>query len=181
MTHYKQRLVALVIVWMLAAVSHSQGLSPDGVFARFCDLDVHGAQLTSDGWEKVAALFVNPGKPRRERIIVADRTEPLRSTPEGEKFGVGREYIRLGQIKLPQVRFSAEEPGVRIVEMGPLYVIRVPGLGGTTEWRIEGPVPHPVVNVEAAIRYVTAVVQTTQDAAIKKDAEHTLAALKRLR
>src|ERR1035438_4679953 len=47
--------------------------SAEDVFARFCELDSQGGQLTSDGWQKIAALFVNPGTPRHDRIIVTDR------------------------------------------------------------------------------------------------------------
>ena len=83
----------------------SQTQSADEVFARFCKLDAQGGQLTPDGWRKIAALFLNPGPPRLDRIIVSDGGGPLRSTPGAGKIAVGREYIEYGQIDLPQLAF----------------------------------------------------------------------------
>jgi hypothetical protein len=172
----------LTAIGLLAATRGpvlSQTPSAGEVFARFCKLDAQGAQLTDDGWQKIAALFVNPGKPRRDRITVTDGGGPLRPTREGAKIAVGREYIHFGQIDLPQVRFSNGEvpPGAMIRELGG-YVVKVPGSGGTEEWRIEGPVPRPLVTVDAAIRYVTELRANTKDVVIRKNADRTLAALK---
>jgi hypothetical protein len=178
-------ITALAAVGLLVATGSPalpQTLSADAVFARFCELDSRGAQLTPDGWQKIAALFVKPGAPRRDRIIVTDkRGGPLRSTPEGGKIGVGREYIWLGQIDLPQVRFSDTDAGIKVVEAQGIYMVKITGPGGTEEWRIEGPVPEPHLTVDAAIRYVTEILASTKDAAIRKNADRTLAALKRIR
>ena len=57
----------------------------------------------------------------------------------------------------------------------------MPGPGGTVDWRIEGPVPEPRLGVEAAIRYVTEVRANTKDAAMRKNADQTLASLRRFR
>jgi hypothetical protein len=71
-------------------------------------------------------------------------------------------------------------PGAKIREEG-LYAVRVPGPGGTEDWRIEGPVPEPHLTVDAAIRYVTKIRTDTKDATIRKNADETLATLKRFR
>jgi hypothetical protein len=157
--------------------------SAEDVFARFCELDSQGGQLTSDGWQKIAALFVNPGTPRHDRIIVTDRGGQLRPAPEGGKVGVGREHLQYGQIDLPQIRFSAVDglpPGAKIREAF-MYVVKVTGPGGAQEWRIEGPVPEPHLTVDAAIRYVNEIRANTKDATIRKNADRTLAALKHIR
>jgi hypothetical protein len=173
---------ALAAIGLLAATRGtvlSQTPSAGDVFARFCKLDAQGGQLTDEGWQKIAALFVNPGKPRRDRIIVTDGGGPLGPTPEGGKIAVGREYIHFGHIDLPQVRFSNGEfpPGTMIREQGS-YVVKVPGPGGAAEWRIEGPVPEPKITVDAAIRYVTELRANAKDPVIRKNADRTLAALK---
>jgi hypothetical protein len=185
--HHAFMIRTLAAIGLLAATGGrvlSQTPSAADVFARFCELDSQDAQLTRDGWQKIAALFVNPGTPRRGRIIVTDdRGGPLLPAPEGRKIGVGRLYILFGQIELPRVRFSAVDglpPGAKIKEEG-LYVVKISGPGGTEEWRIEGPVPEPHLTVIAAIRYVTEVRASTKDAAIRKNADETLAALKRFR
>jgi hypothetical protein len=154
--------------------------SGEQVFARFCKLDAQGGQLTADGWRNIAALFVNPGNRRLGRIVVTDGAGPRGASHEGEKIGVGRDYIKVGQIDIPRLRFSAVEglPAGVIVREDFGYLLKVPGANGVQKWRIGGPVPEPRVTVETAIRYVTEVRAKTIDAAIKRNADRTLAALK---
>jgi hypothetical protein len=156
--------------------------SPGDIFARFCELDAQGSQLTPDGWEKVASLFVNPGDPPRQRIIVSDGGDPLRPSVEAGKIAVGREYIQYGKIDLPQLRFTAVNglpPNVK-VRTG-TYMVKVSVSSGVEEWRIEGPVPDPVVNVDAAISFVTKLRDATADPIIRANASRTLASLKYFR
>jgi hypothetical protein len=115
--------------------------------------------------------------------MVSDVGGPLRATREGEKIGVGREHLLFGQIKLPEVRFSAVDnlpPGIK-VRGHFTYEVKVTGASGSTEWRIEGPVPEPVVTVDAAIRYVTVLRGNTADPIIRKNVDRTLAALTHFR
>jgi hypothetical protein len=150
------------------------------VFARFCKLDAQGGQLTPDGWQEVVALFVNPGTRQRKRIIVSDGGGTLRPSTESGRIGVGREYILYGQIDIPQLRFSAADglPANVKVRTG-TYMLKVSSASGGMEWRIEGPVPEPVVNVDAAIKFVTQQRDETGDSAIRANANRTLTALKR--
>jgi hypothetical protein len=153
------------------------------VFERFWKLDAAGGQLTAAGWKQIAELFVNPGTPRRDRIIVSDGGGPLGPALEAGKVGVGREYIMYGQIDLPQLRFRLGDSlpgGVKLREMS-IDMVKVSGSDGVDHWRIEGPVPGPVVSVDAAIQYVTAALASTKDPTIKRNAERTLASLKRFR
>jgi hypothetical protein len=175
---------AIAAVGLMAATRGpmlSQTPSAEDVFARFCKLDAQGGQLTHDGWRQIAALFVNPGTPRLHKIFVTGRSGPLGPEPEEgkRKIGVGREYIRLGQIDLPQVRFSADAPGTMMIEAVGMYMVKISGPGGAEEWRIDGPVPEPVVTADAAIRYITEIRANTKDAIIRKNATRTLAALRR--
>jgi hypothetical protein len=152
------------------------------VFARFCKLDAQGSQLNPDGWQELAALFVNPGRPQRKRIIVSDGGGPLRPSTESGRIGVGREYIQYGQIDLPQLRFSAANglpPNIK-VRTG-MYMVKLPSTSGAEEWRIEGPVPEPVVNVDAAIMFIMKQRDETSDPAIEANANRTLATLRRFR
>ena len=156
--------------------------SAEDVFASFCKIDAQGGQLTADGWQKIAALFMSPGTPRRGRIIVIDGGGQLRPTREGEKIDVGREYIRFGQIDLPKLRFSVEDGlphGIKVKE--DFSMVKTVGPKGAEEWRIEGLVPEPHFTVDAAIRYVTEVRGNTKDATTKKNADRTLAALNHFR
>jgi hypothetical protein len=47
-------------------------------------------------------------------------------------------------------------------------------------WKIEGPLPEPLVTVDKAIRYLTELRDKSPDPVIKKNADHTLAKLKSL-
>lgn len=157
--------------------------SANEVFARFCKLDAQGRQLVLDGWQEITALFVNPGSPQRKRIIVSDGGGPLLPSTEPGRIGVGREYIEYGQIDLPQLRFSALDglpPNGKIRTTG-TYMVKVSGASGAEEWRIEGPVPDPVVNVAAAISFVTKLRDATTDPVIRANANRTLASLRYLR
>ena len=170
----------LGFVWQRPVLAQTR--SAEDVFARFCELDSQGGQLTADGWQRIAALFVNPGSPRRDRIIVSDSGGLLLPAPQAERVAGGREYIEYGQIDVQSVRFSTVSglpPGVKI--RTEFEAVRTQGPGGAVEWRIKGPLPEPVVTVDAAIRYVSEVKAKTRDAAIRKNAERTLAALKHFR
>ena len=181
----KLQVLCLAFVFICSAQQGtmlSRTRSADDVFRRFCKLDSQGGQLTSNGWREIAELFVNPGTPRRARIIVSDGGGPLRSVPEGGKIGVGREWIQYGQIDLPQVRFSAVDglpPGIKVRDS--MYVAKISGADGIGQWRIEGPVPEPVVTVDTAIAYVTGVRMSTKDPITRRNAERTLATLKHFR
>jgi hypothetical protein len=158
-----------------------QAPSAGDVFARFCKLDAQGGQLTHDGWRTIAALFVNPGTHRHDRIIVTDGCGSLGQSSEGEPIAVGRECIEYGQIDLPQVRFSALDglpPGVKIHDL--YNVVKIPTASGMV-WRIEGPVLEPRLNVATAIRYVIELRANAKDAIVKKNADRTLAALRHFR
>ena len=43
-----------------------------------------------------------------------------------------------------------------------MHGVKVSNSSGVGQWRIEGPVPEPVVTVDAAIKYVTGVHMSTK-------------------
>jgi hypothetical protein len=117
------------------------------VLERFCELDALGDQLNPEGRQEIVALFVTPGGPRLDKIIVV--RDFVVSHPAFEK---GRaefylEYVQLGQISVSLARFSRPPPlkvraGFDLLpsdkpdEVGPggkaTHVV------GPTGWRIEG-------------------------------------------
>ena len=183
-------------VWILASIGllvggggrlFSQASQASDVLERFCSLDARGEQLTPDGWQKVAALFEAPASPRRDKVIVVkDFVVSLPAVEKGrDDFYV--EYIQLGVIEPSQARFSALPP---VKVRAGFSVVRqsAPGSGrGTTEaeapgeWRITGPVPEPHLTVDAATRYASGLRANARDAATRKNADHMIVALKRLR
>jgi hypothetical protein len=165
----------------------SQALSARDVLKRFCDLDARGEQLTPDGWQKVAALFVAPASPRRDKVLVVkDFVVSLPAVEKGrDDFYV--EYIQLGLIEPSRARFSFLPP-MKVREGFSVVRQSTPRSGrGTTEaeepgeWRIKGPVPEPHLTVDAATRYASELRANARDAVTRKNADHMIAALKRLR
>jgi len=169
-------LVGIGLLGATGSSAYSQTPSPRDVLKIFCNLDAQGEQLSPDGWRKAAALFVSPGAPRHDTIIVV--RDFVVSTPalEKDRAAFYVEYVDLGRIDLLKMRFSSPLPGGMKVRAG-FDVAKQPG----TEWKIQGPVPAPHLTVDAAIRYVADRRASAKDAAVRKSAETTLAALKHLR
>jgi len=172
---------AVILLAAGASPTFSQTKAAEAVFERFCELDSHRAQLTPGGWKEVAALFVRPGAPRNQTILITDLPEQAtvgRGTMEGRRVCVGRDFLLFGRLELPGIRFAAEAQGKLIREL--IYVTKIAGPGQTESWRIEGPVPEPRLTVAAAIRYVSEVRENTRDSNLRTNADGTLAALRRL-
>jgi hypothetical protein len=163
------------------------------VVERFCNLDAKGEQLTAGGWQKVAALFVNPGVPRRDWAMVVKDFEvipaPERSRRARKKGAVSFyvEYTPVGMIDSSEARFSALPPTILVAPS--FFIIQQTGQasgpsdqgGEFAGWRIEGPVPEPHLTLDAAIRYATELRAHATTDALRKNADNMLAALKRFR
>jgi hypothetical protein len=155
------------------AVLLAEASAPGAVLTRFCELDSQGAQLTAEGWPKVAALFTAPGTPRRDTLCVVKSYAVAGAAEQDAKATVSVEYIQVGQIDaargdfspLPMIKFTADFELVR----------------QESEWKISGPVPAPNLSVEAAVRYVTELRANSKDQTVKKNAGRTLDALKQLK
>jgi hypothetical protein len=167
----------------------SQALSPKSVATRFCDLDTQGEQLSPEGWAKIAALFVTPGSPKRDRItVVRDFVigDPDLSSNNG-KAELYLEYVELGRIDRSSASFSSL-PGMTVRVL--LDLVRVPVRGSgersgpeepSANWLIVGSVPEPRLTVANATRYASEVLKNAKNEAEKKNAERLFAALRRLR
>lgn len=170
---------ALAVAALLLAAAGSllpQTPSAKDIVIRFCLLDEQGEQLTSEGWQTVAALFAKPGTRRYKKIIVVRDfvvSPPRMDNGRAEFYA---EYVQIGEIDIQEMRFSTPAPPGIKVRAG-LYTVRQPG----GNWMIEGPVPMPHVNVATAIRFVTQLRTQAEDAATRRNADRTLAALKRFR
>jgi len=154
----------------------SQGPSPRDVLERFCELDAQAEQLSPGGWQKLAALFSAPGAPRLDTIIVVRDFVVSRPAFERDKARFYAEYIQLGRIDPSQARFVSL-PAMKV--RTDFYVVRQ-SAPGPAEWRIEGPMPDPHLTVDAAIRYGAELRKNAANDTIRKNADKTLATLRRL-
>jgi hypothetical protein len=174
----------VVGVWLIVGMrglAHSADSAARDIVVRFCELDAQGAQLTAEGWQKVSALFVQPGVPRREVIMVVRDFVVSHPFPESHKVGFIVDYTPVGLIYRSRARFSPLPSSLQI--KGDVFVAwQSSGQGDKSAmWRIEGPVPDPHLTVDTAIRYVTQLRSSAKGDDTKKNADKTLAALKRLR
>jgi hypothetical protein len=193
-------IVALAVVPLSAQCPAAPKRSPKEVVEQFCELDAAGKQLTSEGWPEVARLFARPTTPRRGKVIVVKDFVIPDAMVVGNKAELWVEYIYLGQLnsagRFSDLYFPPEASSVR----GPVKVRVVynlilaerhwqPGadggpareITGPAEWRIEGSAPEPRVTVDTALRYLTHMRDKSSDPVIKKNADRSIATLKRLR
>jgi hypothetical protein len=187
-------ILGLGLVVATTSLALSQEPSAREVLVRFCDLDARGAQVTPDGWQKVAGLFATPATPQRDRImvvrdfVVSQGSEKGRS-PLGERMvGFHVVYTLLGLIDSSEARFDPIPPTMHVEPS--LFVVRQLArrsggvsspVGESAEWRIGGAVPEPHLCVDAAVRYTTDLRAGTTNDTIRRNADRTLAALRRLR
>ena len=89
-----------------------------------------------------------------------------------------------GRIDVPQARLvdlpGGMPPGAQVRAGFDLVKMPRPGTNGPLEWLIEGPVPEPHVSINTAIRFLTELRARAKDEAIRKNADNTIAALKRI-
>jgi hypothetical protein len=176
-THRISIILALVASGLVTPPRHlavAQELSARDFVMRFCQLDSHGAQLSSDGRQRVAAMFVAPGAPWHDSVMVVRDFALSRPFPQTGKIGFGVDYRPFGEIDPSQARFTPLPQSLWV--KGSFFVIKQ-----STEWRIEGLMPQPHLTVDTAIRYVTELRANAKDNTIRKNADRTLYMLKRLR
>lgn len=177
--HHLLVIRALVVTGVLVTtggLGRCQTPSVREVLSRFCELDAQGEQLRPGGWKKLAALFVSPGAPPAGTITVVRDFVVSRPAFGNSTAQFYVEYIELGRIDPVKVAFSSPRPsGIKVRAGFELAKNRA------AEWRILGPVPEPHLTVYAAIRYATEMRASASDIAVRKNADKTLAALRRLR
>jgi len=163
---------------VLSQVSQARDPARD-VLERFCKLDAQGGQLSVEGWQNVAALFVNPGAHRIDDIMVVRDYVVSRPFSKGDKLGFIVDYAPVGSIDVAEARFSRSPPALQV--KGDFVIKRSASQSqGPSDWKIEGPVPEPHITVQTAIRYATELQASARDVAMRKNADKMLAALKRV-
>jgi hypothetical protein len=125
---------------------------------------------------------LSPDAPRRATIIVVRDFVVSQPAFEGDTAEFYVEYVELGRIDTSKVSFSSPLPPGMKVRAG-FYVAKQPGSrsGEAAEWKVRGPVPQPHLTLDTAIRYATDLRASTKDAAVRANADKTIAALKRFR
>jgi len=189
--------ISTIVLAFVAATGLAQSVTPEQaspkeIIEDFCRIDAEGVRLTPDGWAKAAAWFARPSPPPRElqfevfegNVFVGD------AAVKGDTAEVGVEYLELGQVD-SALRFKLAMPD-GAVKTRAFYrlVLAAPrgrsvggngtGVTGPPEWKIEGSEPQPLVTVSTALRYLTQMRGETRDPRATKNADRSIAALKRI-
>jgi hypothetical protein len=161
-----------------------------------------GELLTSEGWNRASALFTVPQpRPTNKPLFVVSNYYGINYYNVKEnRAEIQMEYADCGQIDSalhysPPQKTQAFKTSFqyRLVSV-PTYLMMYGSDGktlvekkptGASAWQIEGPQtegppPLPWTTVNTAIRYVLEMRDKATDPAIKKNADETLAKLKKL-
>jgi hypothetical protein len=177
MTHRLSTILALAATGLVIPPRDSavaQELSARDFAIRYCELESRGETLSPDGWQRMAALFVAPGAPWHDRVMVVRDFGVSRPLPEQGRIGFVVSYRPFGEIDPSEARFSPLPQSLYV--KGGFFVVKQ-----STGWRIEGPMPQPHLTVDTAIRYATELRANAKEVAIRKNADRMISMLKRLR
>jgi hypothetical protein len=201
-----QRLSVFVNVLVFAATAaFAQAPAPSPkqpleVVKRFWTLETAGKRLMPGGWRETASFFVRPSPPPREKVIHVVWHDSVAENSRGRtahRAEVYAAFVNLGRLdsslRFVQAPERTVDGSLIGVTMEKFVVVltdkywevgadgRLKEAAGAEEWRIQESPPDLYITVEAAIRYVTQEREQAKDPVVKKNANRTLAALKRVR
>ena len=164
--------------------------SPEETVRQFSQAEFDGRTLTSDGPSQVAPLLRRPLLPASEIVIVREFRVAC-NRPQGDRAHCEVDYAVIGRLD-PALRFLRSE-GLRArvpvrrdrsIELERAGPVTPPGKAtsapGQRPWLIATYTSPPHIGLDAAIRHVTRMRDTTRDATIRGNAVRTLRALTRL-
>jgi hypothetical protein len=173
---------------------------PNEELQEFLKMELQGARLTPEGRSKTAHLLVQPSIAPPDTIDVVSDNFEVHETPATEgsvKLDLYFPYF-YGWLD-SALRFKAAlhvAPGNGLIREGinAEYVLVLTNKHGelepdrqegreirrAQEWRIENAPSFVTINLDTAIRYVSEMREKTTDPTVKKNADETLANLKKL-
>jgi hypothetical protein len=174
--------------------------APKEIIEKLWRMAARGELLTLKGRAEASTLFTKPGPPRENKAvrIISDYYAVNPSSVDGAKATVDVGFLDAGEVDA-NLRYSAPAPMPRMVLhasltyhlVSKLAYVMVYGpdgkalvekkeIPGEIIWQVDGPPPPPWVTVNAAIRYVLEMRDNSNDPATRKNADQTLAKLKKL-
>jgi hypothetical protein len=189
------RIVSLILVTQVLSLAQSSAgptKSPKAVVEEFWKMDTEGGRLSDEGWRAADRFFVRPIERPKEKIIcifdygfnvsfqrLRDDTAEVIVNTAGTVWNLD-----------PKMRLSICSDQGKDLWLNKLVLTskhwelapdhRTPReVSGPPEWRFEKESNYVYLTVETAIRYLSQVRDTTTDPVIKKNAEQSLATLRR--
>jgi hypothetical protein len=193
--HAITAVISLVVVSVTTQAPKSQGKPTELVVVHFEKLLANGAFLTPQGWKMAGALFAQWGPfPRASEIALTTVGGSVGETRvSDDQAQVETKWTdALGTIdstlrfKPPEIRSDMTSYVFRLVYTNKHRDIGANGetireATGPWEWKIDGPDVVRWATVDRAIEYVAQMRDTSGDPIIRKNADKTIVALKRLR
>jgi len=193
-------LALALVVAVSAQPPSNRPKSPKDVLLEFVKMELQGNRLTPEGWRKTAQSLVRPNSTAPDVIdIVSDNFE-VHETPATDgrvKLEIYFPYF-YGSLD-SALRFKAAlhmAPGNGLIRegMNAHYALvladkhwefesdgrKTREVIGPLEWRIENTPSFATIGLATAIRYITEIRDKSTDPALKKNADLTLAKLKKL-
>ena len=179
----KAQISCAVLVFVSLAVSiFSQtaaqpSKSPKEIVEEYWTFETTGGRLTAEGWKKSERYFVNAIPPPADKtIVVIDRDyavwDPI---IKGNRASVTVGLTIVGEIS-PEMGFRKHVH--KSAKEGTIFDLVRSEVAGRSEWKIDGTHRKIWLTKEAARDYVSRMRDQSQDDAIKKRAQETLARLK---
>jgi len=188
--------IHLAVIAGFAQSSSPQDNLPKNVVEQFCKIDAAGERLTPAGWHRADAFFVRPGPPAEDATVSIMEGDFFVGTPQvnGDTATVGVEYLELGHLD-SSMRFVWATSPYSPIKIRAFYTVVLTDrhweLGsdasgprevkGPVAWRIRDFQSESVVTVDTAIRYVTETRDKSTDPDLKRNADATIAVLKKLK
>jgi len=175
-----------LISWTGNAVAQRSGeesKSPKQVVEAYLALETRGGRLSKAGWTRGDNFFANPvPMPVQRRVVViSDHYAVYETSVNEDRAEVSNDYEDLGRID-STLHYTAPPPG--FLKTTVIYhLAKTSKLSSraaeTLAWKITDPSTTLWLNRETAMRYVLDTRDKTSDPTVRKNADQTLATLRR--
>jgi hypothetical protein len=179
----------------VAQAPQSNGKATEQVVRQYEKLIADGAFLTLEGWKKASRIFVrsNPYPKDGEVLLTSQAGLIGENWVRGDRAEAERKWTDFRGSIDSSLRYKPAMPTIDIIpailDYSLVFTNRHVDIeeGGTTrevlgtwEWKIEGPQSERWATVEKAIIYVMEMRDKSDDPTVKRNANRTIAILKRL-
>src|SRR6267154_2167860 len=158
---------------------------PSRCSKRTFAMETRGGRLSKAGWTRGDRFFASPVPMPLQRhvVVISEHHSVYETSINGDRAEVSNDIEDLGRID-STLHYTPPPPGV--LKMTAIYhlVKNHPSNSSTraaeaSAWKITDPGPTLWLNRETAMRYVLDARDKTSDPAVRKNADQTLAILRR--
>jgi len=193
--HAMLLVMSMTVIAAVAQGPQSNGKATERVVRQYEKLIADGAFLTPEGWKKTSRIFgrSNPYPKDGEVLLTSQAGLIGENWVRGDRAEVERKWTDFRGSIDSDLRYKPASPSSDVIpailDYSLVFTNRHVDIEeggspkevlGTWEWKIEGPQSERWATVEKAIIYVREMRDKSGDPAIQKNANKTIAILKRL-